>query len=222
MAQQLADAGVDYIVGSHSHSLQPYDTVTSENGKVVPVIYSLGNFISSETHSISKFTGILQIVLEKKNDIVAVKNDYFVPCYIMRNLEASNYVIVPCDITLNNGVNEPDLLEANDYIFELMQDIPNLVTSSTPVAEIYDLFDAEVPEALANKYVSQFTVSPESAIEDSIFINAFNYSEEKVKKAIINGAMAVITNRRINDVPCIIVKDLKDAYCKVFKSIEKI
>lgn len=220
-AQQLADAGADYIIGSHSHSLQPYSTVTAKNGKAVPVLYSLGNFLSSETHNISKFTGILQIILEKKNDEVAVKNDYFVPCYIMRNLGASNYVIIPCDITLNTGINEPDLLEANDYIRELMSDIPELVTSSTPVAEIYGLFDADVPEELANKYVSLFTVSPESATEDSIFINAFNYSEDKVKKAVENGAIAIITNKKIAGVPCIIVKDLKHAYCKVFIHLKK-
>ena len=45
-ARELAEAGIDYIIGSHPHALQPYDEIKFENKKV-PVIYSLGHFLSS-------------------------------------------------------------------------------------------------------------------------------------------------------------------------------
>lgn len=49
MAQSLADIGVDIVLGSHPHELQPVDMLTSaKTGKKTLVVYSLGNFISNQ------------------------------------------------------------------------------------------------------------------------------------------------------------------------------
>ena len=48
MANYLASVGVDIIFGTHPHSIQPIDVITTESGKEVPVIYSMGNFLSSQ------------------------------------------------------------------------------------------------------------------------------------------------------------------------------
>lgn len=42
----LVQAGVDYIVGSHPHVLQPYEPLRYQD-TVTPYIYSMGNFTSS-------------------------------------------------------------------------------------------------------------------------------------------------------------------------------
>mgnify|MGYP002513105464 CR=1 FL=1 len=49
LAQKLCDSGVDIIIGSHPHVVQPVDMITStdKNNKTL-VIYSLGNFISNQ------------------------------------------------------------------------------------------------------------------------------------------------------------------------------
>lgn len=48
LAQFLSDQGVDVIVGSHPHVIQPMDYVTSKNGNETLVIYSTGNFLSAQ------------------------------------------------------------------------------------------------------------------------------------------------------------------------------
>ncbi|MBR6897677.1 MAG: CapA family protein [Lachnospiraceae bacterium] len=45
-AQYFADWGADLIIGAHPHVVQPFETVTANDGRVVPVFYSLGNFIA--------------------------------------------------------------------------------------------------------------------------------------------------------------------------------
>lgn len=47
-AQKLADWGADLILGTHPHVVQPIETVTSADGRTVPVAYSLGNFVSAQ------------------------------------------------------------------------------------------------------------------------------------------------------------------------------
>lgn len=44
-AQLLADLGVDIVLGSHPHVVQPLTWITGENGNRTLVAYSLGNFI---------------------------------------------------------------------------------------------------------------------------------------------------------------------------------
>jgi poly-gamma-glutamate capsule biosynthesis protein CapA/YwtB (metallophosphatase superfamily) len=48
LAQGLADAGVDVVLGCHPHWLQPFDVLNGANGRKTYAIYSLGNFISGE------------------------------------------------------------------------------------------------------------------------------------------------------------------------------
>lgn len=49
LAQKLCDAGIDIIIGSHPHVVEPVETITSSNDKnETLVIYSLGNYISNQ------------------------------------------------------------------------------------------------------------------------------------------------------------------------------
>ena len=49
LAQKLCDAGVDIIIGSHPHVVEPVETITSTDGKnECVVVYSLGNYISNQ------------------------------------------------------------------------------------------------------------------------------------------------------------------------------
>ncbi|MGI6221663.1 MAG: CapA family protein [Coriobacteriales bacterium] len=45
-AQFLADQGVDLVIGSHAHIIQPVEMYTSSTGKQVPVVFGLGNLTS--------------------------------------------------------------------------------------------------------------------------------------------------------------------------------
>lgn len=103
-ARELAQSGVDYIIGSHPHALQPYDEIKIDNKKV-PIIYSLGNFLSSSRlGQCTRDTMILQLTLQKQNGICnLVKNEY-IPCQIFDYFEGKNYPIIPLDFRFNGGI----------------------------------------------------------------------------------------------------------------------
>ncbi len=106
-AKEIAEAGVDYILGSHPHALQPYEEITV-GGRTVPVIYSLGNFLSSSRlGQCTRDTMILHIELQKRGEkCCLVKNEY-VPCQIFDYFEGSNYPIIPLNSKFNGGIQSP-------------------------------------------------------------------------------------------------------------------
>lgn len=46
--QVFLESGVDVVVGTHPHTLQPYEMLTAEDGHQMLVYYSVGNFISAQ------------------------------------------------------------------------------------------------------------------------------------------------------------------------------
>lgn len=66
LAQKLADWGADLIIGHHPHVLQPIEELEAEDGRVVPVAYSLGNFISAKDSEACMIGGVLDFVVEQE------------------------------------------------------------------------------------------------------------------------------------------------------------
>lgn len=98
-AQWLADNGVDAIVGMHPHVVQPSDTLLSSDGKSVPVVYSLGNFISNQYQPYTRLGKMLsmQIGIDRQNRILIEewKEDY---TFVARRTNRPNrYLVVPVD-----------------------------------------------------------------------------------------------------------------------------
>lgn len=48
LAQDMAEAGATAIIGTHPHVVQPEAMLTTRDGRTVPVVYSLGNFVSNQ------------------------------------------------------------------------------------------------------------------------------------------------------------------------------
>lgn len=94
-AQEIADAGADYIVGSHTHSIQPYDVIKSADGRNVPVIYSMGNFVSHQKKAGTNDTLILRVTLTKEGGKVVLKNDGYIPTKIFEVFMGKDYVVIP-------------------------------------------------------------------------------------------------------------------------------
>ncbi|MCI8336516.1 MAG: CapA family protein [Peptococcaceae bacterium] len=63
IAQQTADAGADLILGGHPHVIQPIENVTTADGRTVPVVYSLGNFISSQKKTDTLLGAMVEITI---------------------------------------------------------------------------------------------------------------------------------------------------------------
>ena len=94
-AKELADAGADYIAGSHPHAVQPYDIIVAEDGRSVPVIYSLGNFISSMSREVCLDNFIVKLTLERLPDGEISITDGYIPCHIMDKYQNKRYATVP-------------------------------------------------------------------------------------------------------------------------------
>lgn len=86
-ARTLAEAGADYIVGSHPHALQRQDMITTSDLREVPVIYSMGNFLSSMQSDINNDTIILQLNLKRDEDgKVVVASHRIYPAAVLESM----------------------------------------------------------------------------------------------------------------------------------------
>lgn len=65
IAEDLANLGYDCIIGSHPHVLQPFTTIKTGD-KIVPVFYSMGNFVSHNANNKKARSIIACIDLEKR------------------------------------------------------------------------------------------------------------------------------------------------------------
>lgn len=111
LAQKLCDAGVDIIIGSHPHVVQPVEMITSsDNSNETVVIYSLGNFISNQRreYSGSSFTedGLLvniNITKNPKDKEATIKEVSCIPTWVNKYTSPnSTYEIIP--IADKNGL----------------------------------------------------------------------------------------------------------------------
>lgn len=58
LAQLIADSGADLILGHHSHTIQPIETITSADGRKVICTYSLGNLVSGMARPVNQVGGL--------------------------------------------------------------------------------------------------------------------------------------------------------------------
>lgn len=76
----FSDLGVDIVIGTHPHVLQPVEWVENETtGKKMLVYYSLGNFISHQTSLNQLCGGMAEIKIEKKNGEISITSAKLVP-----------------------------------------------------------------------------------------------------------------------------------------------
>lgn len=116
-AREIADAGVDYIIGSHPHVIQAYDVLTSCDGRRVPVIYSMGNFIGSMDEVVGNRDAIiLRVGLKRTARGIVVENEGYYPCYVLNELEGISTVVVPTSPKYNTGLISPYLEQAHQRI----------------------------------------------------------------------------------------------------------
>lgn len=104
-ADFLFENGVDVILGSHPHVLQPMEkrTVTLEDGttKNCFVIYSLGNFISGQTKKNTRTSIILNINFTKDGETgkTTIGDVSYVPIYMYKSSFGSTKRYKLLDIT---------------------------------------------------------------------------------------------------------------------------
>lgn len=96
-AQMLADLGVDIIIGTHSHTIQPMEWLErADDGKTL-VAYSLGNFVSAQSSPWNMPAGMLDLEITKDyaSGTTAVTSAYFVPTVTHFGSGKSDVTIYP-------------------------------------------------------------------------------------------------------------------------------
>jgi poly-gamma-glutamate synthesis protein (capsule biosynthesis protein) len=93
-AKYLADLGVDLIIGSHPHVIQPVDYIDD-----TLVLYSLGNFVSGQSPlGLEKIIGLMvgMDIVVKDNDVTFENIDYKL-LYTYCTANYKNYKVYPFD-----------------------------------------------------------------------------------------------------------------------------
>lgn len=114
-AQEMADAGVDIIIGSHSHAVQPVVWLTAADGRQVLCAYSMGNFVSSMGRSTANDTFIAEIGIVREGGSVRVESEKYHPCRVFPQLKGYWYVVVPTNVTIVESII-PQLKAAEERI----------------------------------------------------------------------------------------------------------
>lgn len=116
LANFLFENGVDIILGSHPHVLQPMEkrTITLEDGSTKDgfVIYSLGNFMSGQTIKNTKNSIVLNLQITKHgtDNKITIDNVNYTPIYMLdRGSGSSNrYQILDIKKRIENYENGTD------------------------------------------------------------------------------------------------------------------
>jgi len=106
IAAFLARNGCHLIVGSHPHVVQPFAKIAVNAGDSVPVIYSLGNFISNQRDRYRDGGITLELTLTKTDSAVTIQSIGYEPFWVYRYRE--NKVSVFRLIRINHYLEHPE------------------------------------------------------------------------------------------------------------------
>ena len=79
LAQMMCDEGVDVIIGTHPHVIQPVEWLTSDDGNKTLCIYSLGDLVAVMMKSSNMLGGLCTFDIVKTGDEITVENVLFTP-----------------------------------------------------------------------------------------------------------------------------------------------
>ena len=129
-AQLFLDNGVDLVIGTHPHYIQPVEMLTNENGQQMLVYYSLGNFINSTSDSgrgtaDRMIGGMAKVTVGKKETGEVYIKDYGVEPLVTQLLygtkEITTYKLSDYteELALQNKILEKDSVFSLQYCQEL-------------------------------------------------------------------------------------------------------
>lgn len=81
-AQLFADCGVDVVIGTHPHTIQPVKWIKGNLGNKMLCVYSLGNFIGGMLTTDNAIGGEIKFDFVKKNDKITIENVKWIPTVI--------------------------------------------------------------------------------------------------------------------------------------------
>ena len=205
----LKECGIDYIVGSHTHCFQSHDVAISQEGRKIPMMWSMGNFVTNERKTLCRHTGILQLTLERKAGKILAK-EQLIPCYIHDRFGTGRFCVVPLDTTLNGGWQQPEKAEKLAFIRERVGDgIDFLPDRSMTLYELCDAMGLET--GLADRPITKLSVQSADLSYGALYF-AFAPLDKADKRRAILHENVIITATADPELPCIETADVAAAY----------
>lgn len=109
LAKLLCQWGVDLVIGSHPHVIEPVEWVESENGNRMLVYYSLGNFVSRQLEAKNLLGGLARVDLLYDGKTVTLDKYAFIPIVTHYDTTYTQFAVYPLyhytdDLAKNHGV----------------------------------------------------------------------------------------------------------------------
>ena len=97
LSQKLADWGVDLVIGTHPHVIQPMKWLDRADGGKTFCVYSLGNFVSAMNGPCNMLGGLVDLDIRKNNNPgeISIENICYVPLVTHYNRGMKNVRIYP-------------------------------------------------------------------------------------------------------------------------------
>ncbi len=95
LARKMCTWGVDLIIGSHPHVIEPVEWIETENGNKMLVYYSLGNFVSRQKEARNLLGGAADVTLHFDGEQVSVKEHIFIPIVTHYNATYTDFDVYP-------------------------------------------------------------------------------------------------------------------------------
>lgn len=130
--QVLVNNGVDVIIGTHPHVLEPMQWVSRPDGKRTLVMYSIGNFMSGMLYMRNMVGGIAGFDIVKFGDEAYIDSPYFIP------------TISHCDTSWRNF----KVYKVSEYTEELFEShrCQRISDPGRSIDYIYDIIYDAIPE----------------------------------------------------------------------------
>lgn len=104
LALEIANSGADIIIGTHPHVVEPLKEIVTKDGRIVPVYYSLGNFVSNQDRLDTMIGGMAKVKFVKEDEL----------CFI------ESTELIPLVTNIQNGQHFFDVYMFDEYSEELM------------------------------------------------------------------------------------------------------
>ena len=127
-AHEIAETGVDCIMGSHAHAIQPYDRIQTSDGRIVPVVYGLGNFITSDNTGLITHRSIIYCLElgRADNGQVCILKEGCIPCRTVESTMRSSFIVFPTPAEWRDG-------KENEFLSGVEKEIISEIGEKLPV-----------------------------------------------------------------------------------------
>lgn len=210
----LKEQDVDYILGSHTHDLQRHDVAVSSTGKKIPMMFSMGNFITSEPRELCKHTAILQLMLTNNESGIHLQ-EKMIPCYVHTEFDGCRYPVVPADPMLNGGFFGEKMEQITAYVRNRVGDMPEfLPTAGITLGQVCSAMGVACPPEKENHPVMGLAAQVGALRKGGLYFSFGNEALYAKREVGRRNPVAVICREPMEGFSCILVSDVAEAYQK--------